>query len=398
VANPEFLGFVRPDGTAGIRNCVAIEYTVDCARFVAESIARQVRGAVAAGWYSCYQTAEKEDEDTLIGLGRNPNVGAAVVVSLGCETMQPAKIADGITKSNKQAEVLVIQDEGGTLKSIEKGVRMAQSMLREVSKVKRRGVDLSNLVLGVKCGGSDTTSGLSANPATGVAADLVVDAGGNVLFSEFNEMKGCEDLLAKRAINSEVGDLVRTLIVDKVREFDQRFGIEESTLVLTRGNIEGGLTTIEEKALGAILKAGHRPIQGVLKSGQRPTRRGVWIVDGLSAQCIGTFGLDADFEPTDFAAAGTQLTIFTTGRGNVHGNPVAPIIKVCGNPETADRMKDDMDINAGTVIEGKEDVEQVGKRIYEETLNVASGKLTKSEILGHNEGSEVFGGRTLICT
>ncbi len=384
-----FLGYERPDGQVGVRNHVAIIYTVDCARFVAEQAASKVRGGIALGWFSCYSMLKNEDTDMLVGLGRNPNVAAAVVVGLGCETGSPSKVADGIRRSGKEAEVMTIQGTGGTRSTIDKCVEAAKRMQKGIP-LERTQHPTSKLTIGLKCGGSDATSALSANPLVGMVADRLIDAGGSILTSELTELAGCEHLIVERSVTPELGRRVSKLIEDSVSEFETRFGSGHT--MMSPGNVNGGLTTIEEKSLGALTKTGHRKLQGLLQPGEYPKWHGWYIVDGLVAKNLRHYGFEADGEPTDFAASGAQLTIFTTGRGSANGNIVAPLLKVCANPQTYRNMKEDMDFNAGAILEGEDTFERSAKKLFSSLVRTASGARTKSERLGHQEGGQIIGG------
>ena len=194
-----FEGYPRSDGRVGVRNRVGVIYTVDCARIISEQIAMRAKNAVSFGWFNCYSMAKDEDTNVLIGLGKNPNVGAAIVVGLGSETISPSTIADGIAKSGKEVKTITIQAAGGTKKTIERGTSLAKKMGDHISKIKRKPFDLSFLTLGLKCGGSDATSALTANPILGLVADRIVKAGGRVMSSELTELTGCEHLVAERA-------------------------------------------------------------------------------------------------------------------------------------------------------------------------------------------------------
>lgn len=384
-----FLGYERPDGQVGVRNHVATIYTVDCARFVSEQVADKVPGGIALGWFSCYSMLKNEDTDILVGLGRNPNVGAAVVIGLGCETNSPSKVADGISRTGKEVEVVTIQGSGGTRTTIEKCAQIAKRMQSRLPK-DRKPHSISNLTLGLKCGGSDATSALSANPLVGLVADRLIDAGGRILSSEITELAGCEHLVERRAVTPALGRQASKLIGDAVSEFETRFGSGHT--MMSPGNVNGGLTTIEEKSLGALIKTGHRKLQGILQPGEYPTRSGWYIVDGLVAKNIRHYGFEADGEPTDFAAAGAQLTIFTTGRGSANGNIIAPLLKVCANPQTYRNMKEDMDFNAGAILEGDETFDSSSTKLFSKLARTASGARTKSEQLGHREGGIIIGG------
>lgn len=370
-----FLGYGRLDGSVGIRNHVAIIPTVCCANEVAKKIAEQVEGTVALPHEcGCEVTSQLEiPTRTLIGISRNPNVAAVLFVSLGCETMDCKYVANEVCKSKKPVELIGIQELGGTINAAEKGIRIAQKMVQDVSQIEMKSYDLSALVIATKCGGSDLTSGLAANPAVGLVSDRIVNMGGTVFISETPELMGTEHLLAKRAVNGKVAKRIYEIISwweQRAKNEGVRFHL------ITSGNIEGGLTTIEEKSLGAVRKAGSSKIQGVLEYAERPTKKGLFIMN--------TTGDDLNSN-TGMLGGGAQVILFTTGRGSPVGAPIAPVIKITGNPYTYEKMKDNMDINAGTIIEGKETIEEVGIRIFDELLKVASGKKTKSEALGHNE-------------
>lgn len=371
----KFWGYGRADGSVGIRNHVAIIPTVCCANEVAKMIAGQVEGTVALPHEcGCEVTSQLEiPTRTLIGIGRNPNVAAVLLVSLGCETMDNEHLASEIRKSKKTVELVSIQEDGGTINTTEKGVRIAQKMVLDATQIKRRPHSISSLVVATKCGGSDLTSGLAANPAVGVVSDRVVKGGGTVFICETTELMGAEHILVKRSINKKVAQRIHGII----NQWEQRAKNEGVRFhLITSGNIEGGLTTIEEKSLGAVHKAGSSKIQGVLEYAERPTQKGLFIMN--------TTGDDINSD-TGMLGGGAQVILFTTGRGSPVGSPIAPVIKITGNPRIYKKMEDNMDIDAGTIIEGKESVEQVGNRIFDELLEVASGKKTKSEILGHKE-------------
>jgi len=370
-----FLGYERPDGSVGTRNYVAIIPTVCCANEVAKKIADQVEGTVALPHEcGCEATPQLEiPTRTLIGIGRNPNVAAVLLVSLGCETMDYEYVAKEIVKSKKPVDLIVIQEVGGTIKTVEKGVRIAQRMVQGASRIEREAYELNNLIVATECGGSDLTSGIGANPAVGVASDIIVKMGGTVFVSETTELMGAEHLLAKRAVNEKVAKRIYEIInwwEQRAKDEGVRFHL------LSAGNIEGGLTTIEEKSLGAVRKAGTSPVQGVLEYAERPSEKGLFIMN--------TTGDDIN-SVTGMLGGGAQIVLFTTGRGSPVGAPIAPVIKITGNPATYEKMKDNMDVNAGTILEGKETIEEVGVRIFKELLEVASGKKTKSEVLGHKE-------------
>lgn len=374
----EFKGFPRPDGRVGVRNLVAVIPSVVCASHVARRIADSVREAVYIdNQFGCSQL--KPDLEitfrTLAGIGRNPNIASVLIVSLGCEELPAEKLADEIARSGKSVELIVIREVGGSLHALEKGVRILRRLAEEASRVRRESFDLSAMVLGVECGGSDATSGIAANPVTGYVADKVVDMGGAVVLSETPEMIGAEELLIKRVRSPEVAEkLVRA--IRKWIELAHSVGVDLLGTQPTRGNIEGGITTIEEKSLGAIIKGGSRTIQDVLEYAEEVQGRGLFVMDTPGNDVISLAGM---------AAGGVQLTIFTTGRGTPVGNPVMPVIKVTGNPYTYEKMSDDIDFDASSVITNGRSVEEVGEELLQLVLEVASGKPTRAELGDHTE-------------
>jgi altronate dehydratase large subunit len=272
---------------------------------------------------------------------------------------------------------LVLQQEGGTLKTQEKALRILQRWAQEVAEYRPEPFPVSKLTLAIECGGSDATSGLAANPAVGVACDKLIDEGGAVIFSEPQEMIGTQHILARRAVNKQVADDIYRMI-DQDEERLKAIGVDSRWM--SAGNIDGGLTTIEEKSLGAIRKGGTRTIQGVLQNNwerfDRPTRPGLWLQDGT--------GWDVP-SVTHMVAAGAQVVCFTSGQGSTTGHAIAPVIKITGNPVTYRQMEDNMDINAGTILDGSESLNSVGQRIYQTIVDTANGKKTKAEALGYRD-------------
>jgi len=372
----EFYGFLRPDGSVGVRSHLLVLATIDCSYEPAKRIAAQVEGAVAVTQHHGCGIDEMV-LNALVGTCRNSNVAGVLLVGLGCESLNPDVITERIGSTWKPVESIVIQNEGGSLKAVEKGTRKLQKMAQEVAEQRREPVPVSKLTLAVECGGSDATSGLAANPATGIAADMIVDEGGTVIFSEPQEMTGTQHLLAARAVDEHAAKAVRSMI-DRQEERMRATGVESR--FMPKGNIDGGLTTIEEKSLGAIRKGGTSPIQGVLENNYErfdfPTRPGLWLQDGT--------GWDVP-SVTHMVAAGAQVVVFTTGRGSTTGHAIAPVIKITGNPDTYARISDNMDINAGAVLDGSESLQSVGKRIFRTIVEVASGKKTKAEALGYQD-------------
>ncbi|MEM2144425.1 MAG: UxaA family hydrolase [Candidatus Jordarchaeaceae archaeon] len=373
-----FQGFRRDNGTVGTRNYLLVISTVVCANQVALNIANSVENAVSiTHQLGCGHLGADFMRvfSTLVGFGRNPNVAAVLVVGLGCENIPAKLVAGEIAKSKKPVQYINIQDEGGTIKATQKGIEILLDLSKDVSEFEREKCDLSELVLGLECGGSDATSGIVGNPAVGIASDMVVNAGGTVILPEATEWIGAEHLLARRAVNEELGNKIYA-VVDKYISKVLSLGIDIRGSQPTPGNIEGGITTIEEKSLGTICKGGNSPIQGLLEYGEKPPGKGLYLMDepGLDVESI-----------TGLAAAGSQLITFTTGVGTPVGSPIVPVIKVTGNHRTFEKMNDNIDIDVSTVLEGEETLTQAGERIFEEILEVASGKRTKAEILKNRE-------------
>ena len=370
----------RPDGSVGIRNKVLILPTVVCSAETARMISYQVQGTVALqNHVGCGQIGKdaKMTIDTLVGLGKNPNVFAVLVVGLGCETARPKEVARAIAESGKPVECVVIQEHGGTINAVSAGVRIAMDFVRRAGMEKKVSCDVSDLVVAVECGASDPTSGIAANPSVGSASDRVVAHGGTVILSETTELIGAEHILAARSVTPCVGQE----LVEICRRMEQR-ALDMGTSLRggnpAPGNIEGGLTTLEEKSLGCVHKAGTTPLREVLPYSAKPTKKGLVMMD--------TPGYDID-SVTGMVAGGAQICVFTTGLGTPVGNPIVPVIKVTGNPATFTKMKDNIDINAGVILEEGVSIDEMGGVIFDEILAAAEGKQTKSEILGFMESS-----------
>jgi len=363
-----FLGYVRPDGSVGTRNYVGIISTVVCANDIAQWISNQVPGCA---YFTHQQGCGQSEYDTkivhrtLAALGSNSNLGAVLLVSLGGEGSVD-HIQEAIARTGKQVEKVVVHQIGGVNNAFAEGLRLARMMALDISRIKRQEMDDSNLVLGAKCGCSDTTSGLASNPTLGAAVDMVVDAGGTAIFGETTEMTGAEHILARRAATPEMHDRV----IDIVTRLEKRITSNAPGANIAEANIAGGLTTLEEKSLGAIIKGGTRPIQGVLELGERPTSKGLHIVDtaGQAPKAI-----------TGIAAAGATVMMFSTGKGAPWGFPFVPMIKMTANPNTCDCLSDLMDFCIDPAAD--ETREEHGKRLYNELIEVASGKVTKAEAL-----------------
>lgn len=371
-------GYVRENNVVGIRNHLLIIPSSVCASTITSRIAGQVSGTVSlTNQHGCAQIKADLDQTfrTLAGFGRNPNVGAVIIIGLGCKSIQTRKLAEEISRSGKPVEYLEIQNCGGTLSTQEKGLRIATQLSQHLSLAKRESITPGDIILGLECGGSDTTSGLAANPAQGYVSDKLIGMDGTSILSETTELIGAEHILAKRAINDEVSHKLLE-IVNRCETKAKSMGVDLRGSQPTPGNITGGLSTIEEKSLGCIYKGGTRPLCGVLDYSESPEGKGLFMMDtpGQEIESI-----------TGMVAGGAQIVLFTTGRGTPTGCPISPVIKITGNPGTYALMEENIDINAGTIIQGSETIPEVGERIWLEMKEVINGKLTKSDSLLHHE-------------
>jgi len=369
-------GYARPDGSIGFRNHIAILSSVSCANDVSLRLGRMYPNAIVLTHrQGCGQLGSDKDQAarTLAGLGKNPNIAGVLVVGMGCESITAEYLAEEISKTKKMVEYLVVLDEGGLMAVLPKGAKFLDRMLHEASQIKRVPCGLEHLTLGIKCGLTDTTSGISSNPATGIAADRVIESGGTVIFGETPEVIGAEHILAKRVASPEVGEKLYR-VVNACEERVKASGMDIRGANPAPGNIAGGITTIEEKSLGAIKKGGGKTLQGVLGYGEIPEGKGLFFMDGPGRTPEALTGL---------SGAGAQIIIFSTGGGSPAGSLVSPVIKVTGNPRTAQRLEDHIDVDVSSITKGEDTLEKAGKRIFQELLNVAAGKATKSETLGY---------------
>lgn len=374
-----FLGYRRHDGRAGTRNHVLVLPSVQCANGAVRRIGQLVPGVVPLPHvYGCSQLGADLEQTTrtLAGFASHPNVAAVLLVGLGCESLDTAGLAARLAADAVNVRLLNIQDEGGAARTAERGAAIAAELLVEAQRLERTPIPLSELMVGLECGGSDAWSGITANPALGTASDLLVAAGGSVILSETTEFIGAEHLLAARAAPDQARRILEA--VARGEDLARRMGVDMRGAQPSPGNIAGGLTTIEEKSLGAITKGGHAPVQEMVDYACRPTRRGLVLMD--------TPGNDAE-SVTGMVAGGAQVVAFTTGRGTPVGCPIAPVIKLATNTPLARRMADDIDLDAGTVISEGESLMDVGARIFAEIIAVASGKETAAEHWGYAEFS-----------
>lgn len=368
-----FNGYRRKNGDIGVRNYVAVIPTSVAASSITSKIAQQAGPWARATPHQMGTSQPSQSREqtvrVLTGIGRNPNVGAALVIELGTEDIDADALADDIATAKKPVDTVNIREEGGALATVETGVETAESLNESISDCRREEADISELIFGVECGGSDATSGIAANPAVGNGCDRLVSGGGTACFSETPEFIGAEHILADRTANDDVREKLLDH-VDTRERMAEIMGVDLRGAQPTPGNQEGGLTTIEEKSLGAISKGGTTPVQDIIDYGEQlPQAGGLVLMD--------TPGYDVE-SVVGKVAGGAQVIAFTTGRGSTTGNPIAPVIKVTGNPKTWSRMSNNMDINASTVIQG-DSLESVGKRVFQTLMDVADGERTEAE-------------------
>lgn len=390
-----FQGFRRPDGRAATRNYIGIISTVNCSATASKYAAQKfdtslleqfpnVDGVVPlvhkGGCAFQYGGEDhKQLTRTLAGFARHPNIAAYIVLGLGCETAQASFLMEngGLVQIGGSSQlprnaplVMNIQEQGGVAKTVNRTVAAIRELLPEVNKVQRVPIPVSEIMLGLECGGSDGNSGTTANPALGYCSDLLVAHGGTAVLSEVPEIYGGEHLLTRRSVSREVGEALLERIrwwIEYTGKFGERIDINPSV-----GNKKGGLTTIYEKSLGAIAKGGTTALRAVYKYAEPVTEKGFVVMD--------TPGYDPA-SVTGMVAGGANVCCFTTGRGSCFGCKPVPTIKIATNTPMYDRMVDDMDINAGRILDGAT-IEEVGREIFEEVVAVASGKKTKSEAQG----------------
>lgn len=379
---PEILGYPRSDGRKGIRNVIAVVYLVECAHVVAAAISSPFADddVHVIGFGGCYPSPYAQH--MLEQLCTHPNVGAALLVSLGCEGFNRELLAQTIARSGRPVKTLVIQETGGTRKTVAAGREWIESTKAALAASPRVQMDVSELVVGTICGGSDGTSGITANPAVGRVFDRLVAAGGTAIFEETGELIGCESHMAARAVTAELGDQILAR-VQKAAEFYTKMGHGS----FSPGNAEGGLSTVEEKSLGAYSKSGTGPIHGVITPGQVPPTPGLFLLDVVPEgdPRWGFPNINDNAEIAELIACGSHVIVFTTGRGSVVGSAISPVVKVCANPETYARMSDDMDVDAGRMLTGESTLDEVATELLDVIVATAAGEQTASESLGHRE-------------
>ncbi|MCF8565578.1 UxaA family hydrolase [Alicyclobacillus tolerans] len=393
----EFLGFVRPNDEAGIRNVVLIVPSSRLLNIAAYRITQYVYGTktVPTGGENGRHKKDRERlSRLLVGLARNANVYGTIVLGarrdFGYSEVEPYTLAEQMSHSGKPVAVLTVEEAGGLDRLVEQGIGIARQFVHDASLVKRESVPISKLAIGIKCGLSDATSGISGNPTFGKAADLLVAAGGTAIFSETVEIIGAELDLAARCV--EKSDAQRLLeMVRQVEEAAIRTGEDIRTINPLPSNIAAGISTLEEKSLGAVQKAGTMPIQGVLEYAQRPVKKGLHFMDGWQS----SYSL-----PMSLAAAGCQLTIYQLGGGDLPSNDppmlatntgvVAPLMMITGNPRTASKAEKSIDFSSGSIITGQSTIEQLGTQLFEKFVSVASGELTKGETILYMDPLEPY--------
>jgi len=367
----DFLGYRRKNGAVGTRNHVLVMSSVSCANGVVQAIGRELPEVkIITHTEGCGRATADVliAKRTLAGLGRNPNVAAVLLVGLGCESIKADGLAEAIGEADKPVETLLIQEAGGSVKATAAGIGIARRMLVEAGQQRRQACPLSELTVGMECGGSDALSGLTANCLVGAVADWLVAAGATVILSETTEMIGTEKILAKRAADPRLASEIVDLIQGQRRRTEELLG-ERAGMVISPGNMDGGLSTITEKSMGCIVKGGTTPIQELVAYGQTPSKKGLVLMD--------TPGSDI-FSLTGMAAGGSQLMLFTTGRGTPAGFPTVPVVKIASNSRLYANMTDDMDFDAGTLIEGRA-LGDAGEELIGLVHAVAAGQVTKAE-------------------
>ncbi len=376
-------GYLRHDKSKGIRNKILVVYTVACSSYVAKEIVRRLNhlDVEVIGFEGCTDNAYAIR--LLTSLIVHPNVGGILAIGLGCEYTQADRLAKTAQKHGRLAKYFYIQESGGTADSIEKGIQLVNAMLKKLEHTPKAPMGFEDLVIGAECGGSDFTSGLAGNVVVGQFYDILESCGGTPIFEEIVETVGLVELLKSRAANQQVkNELVYTY--HKALEYCK--SVHQYSV--SPGNFAGGLSTIEEKSMGAVIKSGTKPIQGVLKVGMNPSKKGLWLLDSTPDPGDVQYGITNPNDNEglmDLISCGSHLVFLVTGRGNVVGSAVAPVIKVTGNSETYQKLKGDMDFNAGLLLDGNICTEELAFKLAAYVLGICRGQLTKAESLGHVE-------------
>lgn len=367
----EFLGYERTDGQIGIRNKILIISVDECCDGIARKIGEVSKNSVIlTNWYTCMLGGNEETFNQMIAVGKSPNVAAVLVLAMGCGSILPEQIATPIANTGKLVKYLTCQKEGGSKKTIEKGREILKNMDNYINSLIPKKFPLNKLIIGVKCGGSDTSSGIASNPSVGRMVDILVDMGGTCIGGELFELIGCEKILTKRAINDKVKEKILTLIDNEKK----RWSVEGTDIeTMSIGNSIGGLTTIEEKSLGALHKMGHKPIQDVLQINKdfidRPTTSGFYLSE-VTMLCGGA--------GVNYAALGAHIIVWTSGAAGFN-NPIVPVIRVSGNSEL---INDDIDVDVSGIITGKIGINDGAQFIIDKISKVANGETTNLEDIG----------------
>jgi len=374
----KFNGYLRKDGKVGVRNHLLIMPVSHYANHVTKKISKGVHGSV----YFTHQHGTNQQSKDLTqtrkvmeGFAAHPNVYGVIIVGYGNDLIDGEKLMTYAKKNYKEAYYINIKDLGGVNNSILKGKEIGSVFLENSLKVPTEECDIDKLILGTECGGSDALSGIAANPAVGKCSDILIKHGGTSLLSETMELVGAEHLLAERAIDENTKNKLLS-VVNNTEKGAMEMGVDIRGTQPARGNIEGGISTIEEKSLGCIKKGGTTSLVDVIDYADQPSKKGLVLMD--------TPGHDIE-QLTGMAAGGAQVCLFTTGRGTPAGSPICPVIKISSNTPMYNRMKLNIDLNAGEIVSGEETVDSIGEQLFELVLSVCNGAETKSEILKHNE-------------
>lgn len=375
-------GYLRSDGRKGIRNLVAVAYLVECAHHVAREIVLPYRhaGVHLVGFPGCYPNDYACR--MMQRICTHPNVGAVLLVSLGCESFNRSELESAIDASGRPRKTIVIQESGGTLQSIEAGRNWVESAMVDLADLPTVPLGFSDLVVGAICGGSDAYSGITGNPAVGNAFDRLTELGAVAIFEETGELMGCETDMMRRAATPGIAAAIDSAMKKAARYYEV---LGHSSFAL--GNAAGGLTTIEEKSIGAYAKSGKGPICGLIKPGDIPAMPGIYLLDVIPDGEVrfGFPNISDNAEIVELIACGAHVILFITGRGSVVGSAISPVIKICSNPRTYSNLSTDMDINAARVLEDGVSMDDLGSEICDLVERVAAGSQTCSEKLGHQE-------------
>lgn len=369
--NMYFKGFLRPDNSVGIRNKLLIIAVDECCEGIARSIAKPFEDAVVlTNWYTCMLGGNEETYNQMIAVGKNPNVAGVLVIAMGCGSILPSDVAKEIGETGKPVCSITCQEAGGTRKTVDLGIEQLRLMQKDIDELERREFPLSCLIVGVKCGGSDTSSGIASNPSVGAAVDKLIDAGATCIGGELFELQGCQKILSERANSPEIGEKINRLIENERRRWSVE-GADVETMSI--GNCIGGLTTIEEKSIGSLHKTGTRKIIDILQINKDvvdvPKTPGFYLSE--ATMLCGGAGVN-------FASFGAHIILWTSGAAGFN-NAIVPVIRVSGNK---DLYNDDMDIDATGIMEGTDTPESVAEKILEKIADVAGGSPTQIEGIG----------------